>query len=290
MVANHPKQPKHCWIFLRSFFNSLFVSSYIFPHDLRTHLLYMYEHKILFSAFLLTTTCWPHQSGATSGVASTWILAWEAALFLGQQLNLSRCLICFFCSVEKVGYEINEIKRLVVRNLGVAKNPDYQWKPPKTQTKLANALIILVIKWLGDFSVRRYHGWPVDRIGDDSVSPVPVWRYGTLNQGKRACLGFEKECHGFCWRVKLNLVSSCFNLEKPLRNSRIPESLDCWMPFEEFVERHQKILGSPPRCVAVPKEQFFTPCFSLLRWNDRVETRPFLDGGNVYNRFDSMTI
>ena len=78
------------------FFILLFVSSYIFPHDFRTHLLYMYEDKILFSAFLLTTTCWPHQSGATSGVASTWILAWEAALFLGQQLNLSPCLICFF--------------------------------------------------------------------------------------------------------------------------------------------------------------------------------------------------
>ena len=126
---NNPKNywlqiiPSTAGIFLgrRSFVIFLFVSSYIFPHDFRTHLLYMYEHKILFLAFLLTTTCWPHQSGATSGVASTWILAWEAALFLGQQLNLSRCLIFFFVRLRKWGFEINEIKWLVVRNRGLQK-------------------------------------------------------------------------------------------------------------------------------------------------------------------------
>ena len=115
------------------------------------------------------------------------------------------------------------------------------------------------------------------------------WRYGTLYQGKRGCLGFEKECHGFCWRVKLNLVSSCFNLEKPLRNSRIPESLDCWMSFEEFVERHQKFLGSPPRCVAVPKEQFFAPCF--LSWDATIGWKPDVSWTEgMYNMYIIISI
>lgn len=163
------------------------------------------------------------------------------------------------------------------------------WLPIKTTQDLneigQSELIILVIKWLGDFAVRRYHVWPVDRIGDDSVSQVPVLEMWSSVPGETRLFGFWKRVP---W---LKLVSSCFNyLEKLLRNSRIAESLDCWMSFEEFVERQQNFLGSPPRCCS--QEQFFAPCF--LSWDATIRWKPdrsWTEGMyNMYNRFDSMTI
>ena len=77
------------------------------------------------------------------------------------------------------------------------KKRDYQQKPPKIQRKLANALIILVIKWLGDFSVELEMDDPLIGLGMTKFHKFQFWRYGTLYRGKRGCSGFEKECHSF---------------------------------------------------------------------------------------------